>query len=144
MVGKNNVSGGRSGLGGSIHRIAEGYAAPTFVGASDCPGWKRSILHPDSNFGRDTLGSILSAVKAACSYVYGGAEILAILFLAGIVLGSGRKARAGREPGKLVRNMKAYFNLLNIELKSELDILDQIKEVKEKIEKPIREINRMK
>ena len=52
--------------------------------------------------------------------------------------------RAGREPGKLVRNMKAYFNLLNIELKSELDILDQIKEVKEEIEKPIREINRMK
>jgi hypothetical protein len=101
MVGKNNVIGGRSGLGGSIHRIAEGYAAPTFVGASDCPGWKRSILHPDDYFGRDTLGCILSAVKA-------------------------------------------YFNLLNIELKSELDILDQIKEVKEKIEKPIREINRMK
>lgn len=50
---------------------------------------------------------------------YGGAEILVILLLAGIVLGPERIARAARELGKLVCNVKAYFNSLNEELKSE-------------------------
>ena len=58
---------------------------------------------------------------------YGGAELLVILLLAGIVLGPERMARAARELGKLVRNVKAYFRSLNEELKSELDILDEIK-----------------
>ena len=58
---------------------------------------------------------------------YGGAELLVILLLAGIVLGPERMARAARELGKLVRNVKAYFRSLNEELKSELDLLDEIK-----------------
>ena len=75
---------------------------------------------------------------------YGGAEILVILLLAGIVLGPERMARAGRELGKLVRNVKAYLNSLTAEMKSELDILDEIKEVKKEVEKPIRDINKIK
>ena len=73
---------------------------------------------------------------------YGGAEILVILLLAGIVLGPERMARAGRELGKLVRNVKAYLSSLNTELKSELDILDEVREIKKEIEEPVREINR--
>jgi Sec-independent protein translocase protein TatA len=69
---------------------------------------------------------------------YGGAEILVILLLAGIVLGPERIARAGRELGKLVRNVKAYFRSLNEELKSELDILDEVKGIKKELEKPLR------
>lgn len=69
---------------------------------------------------------------------YGGAEILVILLLAGIVLGPERMVRAAREIGKLVRNVKAYFGTLNEELKNELDILDEMKEVKKEIEKSVR------
>lgn len=74
---------------------------------------------------------------------YGGAEIVVILLLAGIVLGPERMARAARELGKLVRNVKAYLSSMNTELKAELDILDDIKDVKDEIEKPIRDINRI-
>lgn len=69
---------------------------------------------------------------------YGSAEILVILLLAGIVLGPERMARAAREIGKLVRNFKAYFGSLNEELKTELEILDDMKDVKKEIEKTIR------
>lgn len=69
---------------------------------------------------------------------FGGAEILVILLLAGIVLGPERMVRAAREIGKLVRNVKAYFSTLNEELKNELDILDEMKEVKKEIEKTVR------
>jgi sec-independent protein translocase protein TatB len=68
---------------------------------------------------------------------YGGTEILVILLLAGIVLGPERMARVARELGKLIRNVKAYFNSLNEELKSELDILDEMKAVKKELEKPL-------
>lgn len=69
---------------------------------------------------------------------FGSSEILVILLLAGIVLGPERMARAGRELGKLVRNIKTYFNTLNEELKTELEILDEIKDVKKELEKPVR------
>jgi sec-independent protein translocase protein TatB len=69
---------------------------------------------------------------------YGGTEVLVILLLAGIVLGPERMARVARELGKLIRNVKAYFGSLNEELKSELDILDEMKEVKKELEKPLR------
>ena len=51
------------------------------------------------------------------------------ILLAGIVLGPERMARAARELGRLVRNVKAYFRSLNEELKSELEILDEIKKL---------------
>ncbi|MBN1535410.1 MAG: twin-arginine translocase TatA/TatE family subunit [Anaerolineales bacterium] len=65
---------------------------------------------------------------------FGGSEILVILLLAGIVLGPERLARAGRELGKLVRNIKAYLNSMNEELKSELEILDEIKDIQKEME----------
>ena len=64
---------------------------------------------------------------------YGGAELLVILLLAGIVLGPERMARAARELGRLVRNVKAYFRSLNEELKSELEVLDEVKKLKKEL-----------
>ncbi len=68
----------------------------------------------------------------------GGLELLVIMLLAVIVLGPERLARVAREAGKLVRNFKAYFSALNDELKSELDILDEIEGVK----KDIKDVNK--
>lgn len=62
-------------------------------------------------------------------------ELVIVLVLAAIILGPERLARTARELGKLVRNLKSYFTSLNEELKSELDILDEIKEVKKEITK---------
>ena len=58
-------------------------------------------------------------------------ELIVIFLLAAIVLGPERLARVARQAGKLIRNLKAYFNSLSDELKSELDILDEIKKVKD-------------
>ena len=58
-------------------------------------------------------------------------ELIVIFLLAAIVLGPERLARVARQAGKLIRNLKAYFSSLSDELKSELDILDEIKKVKD-------------
>ncbi|PJH75890.1 MAG: hypothetical protein CO064_04205 [Anaerolineae bacterium CG_4_9_14_0_8_um_filter_58_9] len=58
-------------------------------------------------------------------------ELVVIFLLAAIVLGPERLARVARQAGKLIRNLKAYFSSLSDELKSELDILDEIKKVKD-------------
>ncbi len=58
-------------------------------------------------------------------------ELLVIVVLAAIVLGPERLARTAREVGKLVRNLKAYFGSLSDELKSELDVLDDLNKVKQ-------------
>jgi len=63
----------------------------------------------------------------------GGNELLVILVLAGIVLGPERLARVARTLGKLVRDVKNYFNALSDELKSELEILDEVKDLKDEI-----------
>lgn len=75
---------------------------------------------------------------------YGGAEILVILLLAGIVLGPERMVRAGRELGKLVRNIKAYLNSMNEELKAELEVLDEIKDIKKDLEIEISDVKSSK
>lgn len=62
-------------------------------------------------------------------------ELIVILILAGVVLGPERLARVAREAGKLIRNVKAYFSSLTGELKAELDILDDLKKVKDEITK---------
>lgn len=62
-------------------------------------------------------------------------ELLVVLVLAAIVLGPERLARTARELGKFVRNAKNYIASLNEELKAELDILDEINEVKKEITK---------
>jgi sec-independent protein translocase protein TatB len=65
----------------------------------------------------------------------GSTEFLVIMVLAAIVLGPERLARVAREAGKLVRNLKAYFNSLSDELKTELDVLDELNEVKRELTK---------
>lgn len=62
-------------------------------------------------------------------------ELVVILILAAVVLGPERLARTAREIGKLIRNLKGYFGSLNEELKAELEILDEINEVKKEITK---------
>jgi sec-independent protein translocase protein TatB len=65
----------------------------------------------------------------------GGSELLVILLVAGIILGPERLARLGLEAGKFVRNTKAYFNSLSGELKSELDMLDELRDVKREVDR---------
>jgi sec-independent protein translocase protein TatB len=60
-------------------------------------------------------------------------ELIVILILAAVILGPERLARTAREMGKLVRNLKSYFGSLNEELKAELEILDELNEVKKEI-----------
>ncbi len=62
-------------------------------------------------------------------------ELLVILVLAAVVLGPERLARTAREIGKLVRNLKSYFGSLSDELKSELDVLDDLKKVRDEVKK---------
>jgi sec-independent protein translocase protein TatB len=65
----------------------------------------------------------------------GGNELLIILVIAAIVLGPERLARTARELGKFIRNVKAYFSSLSSELKSELEILDEIEKIKKDLTK---------
>ncbi len=67
----------------------------------------------------------------------GGFELLVIMLLAVIVLGPERLTRVMREAGKLIRNLKSYFSAFNDELKSELDVLDELKEVKKDLDRPV-------
>ncbi len=62
-------------------------------------------------------------------------EQVVILVLAAVVLGPERLARTAREVGKLVRNVKGYFGSLSEELKTELDVLDDLKKVKDDFKK---------
>jgi len=60
----------------------------------------------------------------------GGTELLLVALLAVFVLGPERLAVTARKAGKIVREAKAYFSTLTDELKVELDMLDDIKDVK--------------
>ncbi len=62
-------------------------------------------------------------------------ELLVILVLAAVVLGPERLARTAREIGKLARNLKSYFGSLSDELKTELDVLDDLKKTRDEIKK---------
>ena len=63
----------------------------------------------------------------------GGNELVVILLLAAIILGPERLARSAREAGKFVRNVRNYFNSLTSELKSELEVLDDLQKVKKEM-----------
>ncbi len=65
----------------------------------------------------------------------GGNELIVIILLAAIVLGPERLARSAREIGKFIKNVKAYFSSLSSELKSELDVLDNLEKVKKDLTK---------
>ncbi|MFC2063561.1 twin-arginine translocase TatA/TatE family subunit [Chloroflexota bacterium] len=58
-------------------------------------------------------------------------ELLIIFLLAAIVLGPERLVKVAREAGKLVRNLKSYTSSFFDELKTEMDVLDEIKKVKD-------------
>ena len=62
-------------------------------------------------------------------------ELIVISLLAAIVLGPERLARVARQAGRFIRNLKAYFSSLTDELKTELDILDDLKKVKNEVSK---------
>jgi Tat protein translocase TatB subunit len=65
----------------------------------------------------------------------GGQELLVVLLLAALVLGPERVVRTARELAKLVRNLKAYVRSFSDELKSEMDLLDELNEIKKDITK---------
>jgi len=60
----------------------------------------------------------------------GGTELVLIILLAVVVLGPERLVVTARKLGVFVREAKAYLNCLTDELKTEMDILEEIKEVK--------------
>ena len=64
-------------------------------------------------------------------------ELIVILLLAGIILGPERLARVARELGKFFRNVKNYFSSLTDELRAELDVLDDVKEIKDELKKTL-------
>ncbi len=65
----------------------------------------------------------------------GSTELLLVALLAAIVLGPERLARAARQAGKIIREVKAYFSTMSDELKSELDLLDELQSVQREIKK---------
>lgn len=64
----------------------------------------------------------------------GGTELFLIVLLAVFILGPERLALSARKMGTIVREVKQYFSSLNDELKVELDLLDDIKEVKQDLD----------
>lgn len=54
----------------------------------------------------------------------GGPELVVLLFLAGVVLGPRRLAKAAREMGRFVNQIRVLANNLTKELNREIDLLD--------------------
>lgn len=65
----------------------------------------------------------------------GGTELVIILILAAIVLGPERLVRSAHDLGKFIHTAKNYFETLSSELKSELQILDELEKVKRDLPK---------
>jgi sec-independent protein translocase protein TatB len=65
----------------------------------------------------------------------GSTELLVVALLAAVVLGPERLLRVARAAGRMVREVKAYFGALSDELQSELDLLDELKDVQQEIKK---------
>jgi sec-independent protein translocase protein TatB len=63
----------------------------------------------------------------------GGLELIVVLILAAIVLGPQRMASTARELGRLIRNLKKYFQALSDDLGRELDILAELKDVQHEL-----------
>lgn len=61
----------------------------------------------------------------------GTSELVLLLLLAAIVLGPERLARTARDMGKFVRDAKSYMGSFSDELKTELNVLDEIKKIEE-------------
>lgn len=65
----------------------------------------------------------------------GSTELLIVILLATIILGPERLTKVAREAGRLYRSFKMYFTSLSDELKSELDLLDELDKVKNDVNK---------
>ena len=65
----------------------------------------------------------------------GANELLIIFILAAIVLGPERLVRVALEAGKLIRNLKNYSSSMIDELKSELNMTDEIDKLKDDLKK---------
>jgi Sec-independent protein translocase protein TatA len=64
----------------------------------------------------------------------GNMEFFLIVLLAGIVLGPERLARTARKAGTMIKEVKAYFSELSSGLKEELDLLDELEEIKKNLD----------
>ena len=62
-------------------------------------------------------------------------ELIIVFLLATIVLGPERLVRVAREAGKFIRNVKGYLSSLTDELKTELDVLDEVAKIKDDLKK---------
>lgn len=62
-------------------------------------------------------------------------ELIVLMLLAAIVLGPERLVRTAREVGKFIHNAKAYLGSFSDELKNELDVMDDLKKVREELNK---------
>ncbi len=56
----------------------------------------------------------------------GGAELIILLFLAGVLLGPRRLARLGRDVGKLIRQIRTLTGDLTKQLNREIDLLEAL------------------
>ena len=65
----------------------------------------------------------------------GANELLIIFILAAIVLGPERLVRVALEAGKLIRNLKNYSSSMIDELKSELNMTDEMNKLKDDLKK---------
>ena len=64
----------------------------------------------------------------------GGTELILIVLLAVIVLGPERLVVTARKLGVYIKEVKGYFNIFADELKAEMDILEEIKDVKTELD----------
>ena len=62
-------------------------------------------------------------------------ELVIVFLLASIVLGPERLVRVSHEAGKFIRNVKGYLATFTDELKTELDVLDEVKKIKVDLKK---------
>lgn len=65
----------------------------------------------------------------------GSTELLLIMLFAVFVLGPERLTVVARKAGRLIRELKAYFSSLTDELQTELDVLEEMKDVEKEINK---------
>ena len=67
----------------------------------------------------------------------GSTELIVVMLIAVVILGPERLVKTAREAGRLVRNLKAYFRSFSDELKTELDVLDDLKELERDIKRDV-------
>ncbi len=72
----------------------------------------------------------------------GSTELVVVVLLAAVVLGPRRLAETAREAGKLIRNLRNYWQALTEDLGRELDVLSDVKQVQDELTKVNRGLKR--